>query len=157
MRKVVFCLVLLVFVVSKVSFSNSFHISGNVSYAALTLIFPGISLEYTGGDDLGVRLSAGYYGSGNDGVLRLRGGLRKYLGIDRKPTGAFVEGGFGYYTVTKGDRGAIRDVNVGLFSIYGNLGYRFGDRIFLEGAVGIESFFIIFATLNAEVGIGFSF
>jgi len=67
----------------------------------------------------------------------------------------FFEGGLGFYSVNT--RAADVNVGIGAFSLYGNLGYRFGQRFFVEGSVGIESFFIIFATLTAELGVGVSF
>ena len=132
------------------------HLSGNLTlynFEAGGHLF-GLALGYSGGDDLSLRLKGHYTSVEGASLLILKGGLRKYIGVD-VPSGPFVEGGFGYWSVS--GKSENLSISVGVFSIYGNLGYRFGQRFFVEGSVGVDSFFIIFAVPVAEIAVGVSF
>ncbi len=129
------------------------HLSGNFSLSTLGHLLS-LALGYSGGDDLSLRLKGSYTSVSGASILNLKGGIRKYIGTT-KPSGPFVEGGFGYWSVS--GRSENLTINIGAFSLYGNLGYRFGQRFFVEGSVGVESFFIIFALPVAEIAVGVSF
>ncbi len=131
-----------------------FHISGNVPvYLGGGYLF-GLAIGYSGGGNVSLRLKGNYLPIKDGATFSIKGGVRKYIGTD-KPSGAFVEGGFGYWNL--GSRFGNLEGNIGAFSLYGNLGYRFGQRFFLEGSVGLDSFFILLAWPFAEIAVGVSF